>query len=139
MLDLRNLKPSALLRLAATDMLKFKENGGVLHMGTWREDNYRGKGTCNACMAGAVMVNTLDAQELDGKFEEYKDQMYALDDFRVGDVKGFYLYLTLVRDNSLPNMDDNEFDFDGVLTDKEINELVAHARYWADLFELRGE
>lgn len=80
-------RPSALIKLACDDAESvFRNPAYRLNLSDWHEPN--DDGTCTVCFAGAVMVNTLNADpESPGypeKFWADHRALYALNDFRKG-------------------------------------------------------
>lgn len=54
--DLNNMKPSALLKLALSDLRKVEQDPRYkVNMGTWHYPDANG---CNVCLAGAVLAMT---------------------------------------------------------------------------------
>jgi len=140
--------PSAVLRIAAADMEATLKNPLLsFDMGEWMKISQDGN-ECAVCMAGAVMVGTLSVKLYEDctpssflsseEGGEISHALNALDDFRLGNIDGFYHYLR--RDNTgvpfspCPPME----AFTGLITDDEAEKLIAHARHYADLFEAEG-
>lgn len=92
--------PSALLRLALDDLAKLEANPNyVVNMAVWL-------GNCQACMAGAVMLNSLGVTEpmMPADFDEYdtKQKLRAINSFRMGDISDALFQLSIPLPEGLP-------------------------------------
>lgn len=99
--------PSQLLKLAVADMKEVVGQGLTIDMRSWAKSD--SDKICSVCMAGAVMLNTLDASwesesdtpsAHDGfytylKSSVNKNQLLALDIIREGNLLSFMEYLDI--------------------------------------------
>ncbi len=110
MINLKELTPAALIRLAIYDVRASLKQGIKLNMDVWVQpkseiseitpfDNI-----CSVCFAGSIMVQHQDEGSLyrmhdniiaqfDAEFSHYKNEYWALDKIRNGDINSFFYKL----------------------------------------------
>lgn len=154
--------PSWVLGTAANDLEKVsKDELFTIDMQQFMEPVYKqenGKNVvveCKACLAGAVMANTLKVDIPQEPSENWDDliltiqdpiidnALVALDGFRQGRLDSFfynitesYLDVALGEDKGFPDRIAQVFS--GTLDSEDIKYLVEHCRRWADKFKAEG-
>lgn len=97
-------KASALIRVALKDLRKAEQSPRyVVDMGTWHEplDN-----KCEVCLGGSVICGTLkveptDMVSPDAFSKKVENKLYALDQFRTGQVEEAYRWLNRPRPHGI--------------------------------------
>lgn len=134
--------PVQVLRAAAEDMEKvIAAKDMTLDMETWYNDtreNGRGpRKTCSVCMAGSVLYNRLDVH-LSGTCGVRWNEMTIDQDFALCALNAFRNcdYESFSENMDVPTLAGPKFKvYTGVLDDEQANELIAHARAYADILE----
>ena len=127
-------KPSALIRVALADLQKCeKDKRYGIDMGDWHQPH--AKLCCVVCLAGSVMAQSLGAQIGESRTPDdwsntVARQLFALDDFRQGDVSDGLEVLGFSSERRKTSIPEYEHD-DPVPFHKAMNDM-------ADMLEREG-
>lgn len=93
------MKPSELIRLAMTDLVKCEADDRFkIEMDTWHEYDEEDN-VCKVCLAGSVMAQTLGAERTRDHdpfdMDEWTERLEALEEFRTGDVDDGLEYMEI--------------------------------------------
>ena len=119
-------KPSELLMLALEDMEKSLDKGYEIRMSNWVEPK------CSVCMAGAIMLNTLNVLDEEAYFpdpeifdQNTRDKLYAINAFKKGKLEHFESNLGI--DTNVSDTSDDGYGtyvFYGDLDNQSLNDLL---------------
>lgn len=97
--------PSALIRLALSDLTKCEADPRyAINMGVWHDPHHEDR-ICHVCLAGAVMAKTLARahNRISHPYDTpYSHQLAALDHFRTGDISSAFRLLRIPLPPGIP-------------------------------------
>lgn len=134
-------KPSALLKLALTDVEAVEAMGNVeFDMSEWivpADDT----GTCQVCIAGAVMLNSLKASYVEDvcSFNSVVPQeFWAIDNFRQGRLMNALEELEISPPSSFPEQYTDNYVYLSLLSENDRQEWKLHMCTIIGMLEAEG-